>query len=1028
MYFQRLKGVACGCVLLAMGVGWLNLPLNAASPGFGVRSYESESGLPQNTVNSIVQTRDGYLWLGTEGGLARFDGVRFTTFGLRDGLRSLQIKKLLEDREGTLWMAIRGGGVGRLINGRIESLGRAEGLASDYAFSLAEDWEGGIWIATTGGLNRYKNGKIERLGEKEGLMGQTIRRLFVDHGGVLWVVMSDGVFQYLGGRFESVSIPFLAGYHRTFYCMLEDRQGRIWGSNGDGMVFCRRDGKWTIYDMANGLPYAYITCLEEDQEGRIWAGSLDEGLYYLDGDRFVKLNTSNGLSDVAIRSLYNDREGNLWVGTRVGGLNRLTRKFVTSIGAEDGLAHEYVRSLAESADGQKWICTTGGGMYSGKEGRFASVSETDEHMRFFAASESVVATRDGSVWLGGWGALMRLRNGILQTGNFYTQKDWPWLRDDSVMALCEDNVSGLWLGSYKSGLRLFRDGKLTSYGPEISVTSILQGTNGVVWFGSVDGGLFELNNGKIKGYGEQPGLLNTMIRALYMDSEGTLWIGTTGGGLSRYRQGYFNSFTTREGLVEDTVSQILEDETGHLWLGGNHGIARVDKAELNAVASRRLGFVSPLVFSKSSGMPAEECSSGSSPNAFKSRSGQLCFATVKGVVMINPSQITVDQSPPRVKIEDIYRDGNLVPHSEWRPDQPTPRELSSAAEEPSPTPPLCELILPAGGARLDIRFTAFSFASPEAVRFKYKIDGLEPEWSIIGGQRSLNLWRLPHGEYTLHLLACNNNGVWNTEGDKLRIVVPPRLWENAWVVSLVVVLGCLSIGLFASYWVRRQYLREVERLEHLHAMEHERARIAQDLHDDLGNSLTEISLLGTLARSSAPQNTELSGYLAEITDKSRQLVKALDEIVWAVNPKNDKLSDLVHYLCLFAQDFLQLTSIRCRLDVSRDMPEIVLDSERRHGLFLAVKEALNNAAKHSQARELWLRFDERNNVLKVAVEDNGKGFSIEELPPGRNGLDNMRRRMERLGGSCTFDSKPGRGTRICFILPFDPNAKDTPPF
>jgi signal transduction histidine kinase len=195
------------------------------------------------------------------------------------------------------------------------------------------------------------------------------------------------------------------------------------------------------------------------------------------------------------------------------------------------------------------------------------------------------------------------------------------------------------------------------------------------------------------------------------------------------------------------------------------------------------------------------------------------------------------------------------------------------------------------------------------------------------------------------------------------------------------------------------------------------------LHDDLGNSLTEISLLGTLARSATPQNSELTGYLSEITDKSRQLVKALDEIVWAVNPKNDHLSDLVHYLCLFAQDFLQLTGTRCRLDVSRDMPEIPLDSERRHGLFLAVKEALNNAVKYSEAKELWLRFDERNNVLKVAVEDNGKGFDIDSLPPGRNGLSNMRRRLERLGGSCTVDSKPGRGTRVCFVLPFDPNTK-----
>lgn len=986
---------------------------HAEFPGYVIRSFETEEGLPQNTVNSIVQTRDGYLWIGTENGLGRFDGVRFTIFGLREGLKSLQIKQLMEDRRGGLWIATRGGGLSRMTDGIIKTFTKKNGLASDYVMGLAEDGEGSLWIATSGGLNRMKRGRLDQFGEKEGLYGKTIRKLFVDRNGKLWVAMSDGVFQFVNGQFKEIQIPFLIGHHRTFFCLLEDRRGRLWASVGDGMLFCRVNDEWVIYGMTNGLPYAYVTSLEEDADGRIWAGSLDEGLYYLDGDQFKPIRRKDGLSDDAIRCISLDREGNLWVGTRVGGLNRMTKKTCTTISADQGLFHEYVRSIAESADGRLWVSTTGGGLYAGKDGKFINISATDSRMEYYAAAEAVIVTRDNSVWLGGWGGVERIKNGIL--ANLYSRTEWPWLRDEGVMAMCEDKTNGIWMGASKSGLKLFRNGKITSFGPEVSVTCILQTPDNVIWYGTSVEGLCRLKNGSVTFYGEQPGLLSSMIRALYMDEKGTLWIGTTGGGLSRFKNGNFFAFTTHEGLVDDTVSQILEDD-GFFWLGCTHGVERVSSRELDAVAEGSTNILSPLIIGKSSGMLAEECSSGSQPGAIKTRSGLLCFATVRGVAVIDPKRVSVNPAPPLVMIEDAYVDGHLLPRADWFKQGTTLKVQGQ--KNGNNMDHRSRLVLPKGGGRLDVHFTAFSYSSPEAIRFRYRIVGLDTEWSNLGLQRNISLVHLPHGKYILHVVACNYNGVWNGVGDDLEIIVPPRLWENWWVVGLAITGGCLAIGLAVQMIMRRKYLRKVELLRHLHELEKERARIAQDLHDDLGNSLTEISLLGSLARGTAPDKSETASYLSEITDKSRKIVTALDEIVWAVNPRNDHLSDLVHYLCLFAQDFLKLTGIHCRLDVSRDLPEIPLDSERRHGLYLAVKEALNNAAKYSKATEVWLRFDERNSILKVVVEDNGKGFDLKSLPPGRNGLMNLRSRLEALGGTCNIASKPGCGTLICFMLPF----------
>lgn len=989
----------------------------ATPQGLAIRSWGTDAGLPQNTVNVILQTREGYLWLGTQNGLARFDGVQFTPFGLGEGLRSVQVKCLIQDRQDALWIGTLGGGLSRLAGGRIRTFSREDGLNSDNITALATDREGNVWIGTRTGLYRWKEGRFTAVGMAEGLPEKSVRTLYTDRRGRLWVVLSaDGIFELRNGRFTEVPVPF-PGADRTAYCLLEDTAGRIWASEGNGIVLCRKQGVWSRYAMTHGLPYSYVTCLAEDADGTVWAGSLDEGLYYFKDGHFTAIRRADGLSDDAVRSVLPDREGNLWVGTRAGGLDRLTRKSLTVFGAAAGLTHEYVRSVAETSDGQLWVATTGGGLYRGVDGRFSAFTAGDPRVATYAFIETVLVTRDDRVWWAGSGVLASAdKSGKI---DLFTQEQWPWLKDETILALGESRGGGLWLGTLKSGLKLLRHGAITSYTSGFegeSLSSVVEAPDGSVWVGTIGRGLRRRRGEAVATYDTRNGLRSDVIRALHLDAAGDLWIGTVGGGLSRWHEGRLETFTTQAGLPENTVSQILEDDRGNLWLGGNRGIVRVSKLELEDLAAGRITSLRPLVLGKAEGMWTEECSSGAQPSGLRTRAGLLCFPTVAGLVVVDPARLVINTRPPTVVVEGVVIDGRRAELSPGSPASAPGRSgmdaMAADGTEPQPL-----LTVPPGKAQLEFQYTALSYTAPEAVRFRYRLEGLERDWVDAGRRRAANYSHLPPGDYTFHVLACNNNGVWNEVGASQPLRIRPHFWQTWWFLVVAVGLIGGTLGGTARLVVRRRLARATRRLEHLRATEQERARIAQDLHDDLGSGLTEVVLLGELARQANASSAELKDRIADITAKARQLVAAMDEIVWTVNPRKDSLPNLAGYVAEYAQRFLAPTPVRCRVDLPDNLPNLPLSAPVRHNLFLAAKEALNNVARHSGASEAWLRVRLEPGRLRLVIEDNGRGFDPAAAPPGRNGLRNLRQRLESLGGEAVVETQPGRGTRIEFILP-----------
>lgn len=998
------------CRLLLIIVGcwplWAAGPASPAErtlpPGssFVCRTWRVEENLPHNTVTAIAQTRDGYLWIGTANGLARFDGVQFTRFGLREGLSSLFIKALLEDRDGALWIGTVNG-LSRYQNGQFTTWTTREGLAGNVILALEEDHEGAIWVATNTGLSRWRRGAFETMGRAAGISNRYVATVAAERGGVVWVgVTGLGLLRWDGTEFGTMTnvsgVPSAAPAR-----MLRDHGGRIWAGSV-GAMFCLEGNAWKRYGSDDGLPGVAISSLGEGADGTIWAGTVDEGLFYLRGGGFHRVTPDDGLSDTAIMAIAEDRENNLWVGTRAGGLNRLkARQVFVWCNVEDGVEVPPM-SLAESADGALWVASQGRGIYRLEtRGERWSVGEP---MAGPLPYGGILTARDGSLWLGAAWRLLQWRDGTL-VGSY---SNAPELRGDAVRCLWEDRDDGMWLATRDGRLLLLRDGVFTTFTnglPHDMMTALVQQRDGTVWIGSYGGGLGRLQNSVGTTFGRDHGLASDLVRVLYLDSREQLWIGTEGGGLSCFTEGALRSFGLQHGIGDDTVVQILEDDAGDLWLGTYRGIYRIRRPDMDALLAGRVARVHSRAFDQSDGLLSAQCTAGFGA-ALKTRDGRLFFSTDRGLVVIDPKQVTDDPAPPVARLESL-----LVGGGAW---WSTPGLSDNAGSRND-----AEVRIPPGQQRFEFQYTALHFAAPERVRFRHRLLGLDAEWVEAGAQRSAQFSYLPPGRYRFEVAAHSGNGRWSETAPALSLVVLPHLWQTWWFYVACWLGGVGAVSGSVVLVIRRRHQARLRELERRRSIESERARIAQDLHDDLGAGLTEIGLTSELVQDASLAPAEVRGYAGEISTRARELVAALDEIVWAINPRNDSTPAVAAYFSQFVQRMLKPPGIRCRLDIPRDLTALPLKADQRHHLFLAFKEAVTNIARHAQAKEVRLAIQVRDGVLTVELEDNGVGFDPGASAAGADGLANMRERLGRLGGTCEIMSEPGRGTTLRFQLPLE---------
>lgn len=948
-----------------------------------IQNWQAEEGLPRNSITCLAQDHLGYLWLGTPQGLIRFDGVRFAAFEGQASLALAQggVQTLFCDSAGVLWIGTRRSGLLRYQDGMVMSdppWGSAAPVAID---SIAQDGRGNLWLTEGNGvLGKLVTNTFTPTTQLYKIaQGPMLFKLTTDAAGGLWFFKQDTYGRLVGGQPTNFT-----SYSDSVIVLAPSHSGGLWISSGRSLRHIPA-GQNVATGVTVPLPFGIygVSALYEDRSGILWVGTTGQGLFRLhDG----KLD-SVGQIDHSIRDILEDAEGNLWVGTDGAGLFKLRPRVFNLIGKNDGLPGDNVVSVCGD-----WVAPASGGlgkiMPSGKVGMIPGLEQL--------SILSLMEDGAGGMWLGGSSGRL-----LHRTGDCRTLSDL--LIESKVLqvrVLHRDQKGSLWIGCFPHGLFRIRAGEpvrlqnVSSHGfTNVSVTAMTDDAKGAVWIGTSKGELWRFTDDHFQQFGQADGLPGFPIGALLAEPDGTLWVGTLGGGLGQFQAGKAQFLGAGAGLIDNVISQLIKDQQGWLWIGSSRGLARTREAELLAVLKGRKQEALMNRYGRADGLANLQCAAEHQPSAWLTKEGLLRFATSRGVVSVDPAAILLNRRPPPLTLETILVDGSEVTN---RPGIKLSHDYK----------------------KIEFRYTALSFMAPENVLFKRRLLGFDEDWVAADTQRGATYPRLPPGRYTFEFNACNNDGVWNDEPYRFAFQVVPAFWQTTWfhICALVAFAGLVGGVVLMAARVRMR--RKLARLEQVNALERERIRISRDLHDDLGARLTQMAFMTDLAAEESGAPTAMQTKLREVSRQARNAVRSLDETVWMVNPQKDTLPHLITYLATYAEQFFQSTNIACRQEICRRPPETSLPGKLRRDIFLLVKEALNNVLKHSGATEVWLRITVRGPVLRIVIQDDGRGFLVAESSNQRSGLENMRRRADAAGLRFRLHSAPGHGTRLVFRAGF----------
>jgi len=979
---------ACGADLSAVS-GWIS------------RDWQVDSGLPDNAVTGVAQTADGFLWIGNPGGIARFDGVRFDSFSTQQLLgesTGRRLRRLLGGDKDALWLALDHSVVVRLQAGRTEVF--TNDLPDEVVHSLTEDAEGALWICYRQGMVcRLKDGRVTRFTEPDQLPSGSIATLATDRKRQLWFAKGGSVGRFHDGEFKT-QLQFEPGVVRLAPAL----SGGLWICAG--FELHRLDENNTLHKCGDIQPSntrGGTTALLEDRAGLVWIGTSASGLFCYDGKSFEMIPTS----DLQISSLIEDREGNIWAGTGGGGLNRLRPRAVILHGRETGWPAA-VQSVCETPAGEIWLTTQNGALWRQTTGGWTNVSAGADWPGGVATC--VASGPAGEVWIGTVG---RSPDGpklyCWKDGRFTVLGQRDRLRPRTVHALLVSRNGDLWIGGEAPDIvQRFREGTFKEFKVPAGtrhIIAIAEDLKGDIWVGALQGVLLRITGDEV--VNETRPAATKGIRGLHVTPDGALWIAYGGCGVGRLKEGRLALINAERGFHWDTVSQVIPDGRGSLWFGSDRGIFKVSQEQLDAVAEGRSNRVQPVHYGNAHGLPALQARSGESPVVLRSQDGRLWMPMRTALAVISPDKFRDDLDPPSVWLTRVIADDQLL--ASYGGTIP----VRKAADLRHPT---AALRVPPAHRRLAFDFTALHFGAPENTQFRYRLKGLETDWIDSESRRTVSYSRLPAGDYQFEVKACNSDGVWNERGAVIGIVVTPFFWQTWWFRIGTLAGFTLAMIVAVRYISYRRLRVRLQSLEQEAALDKERRRIARDIHDDLGGSLTQIAMLSDLALEDRAAPEKSAEHVGQISTRAREGIRSLDEIIWAVNPSNDTLQHLVDYIGQFAVGFLGASRIRCFVDLPEEMPDRNISSEVRHHLFLVVKETLTNIVRHARASEVWVRTVVTADSLQISIEDNGQGFAGAPSDADADGLRNMTERMREIGGEFHIETRTGSGTRVLLRL------------
>lgn len=976
------------CVLLGFLLVTVSCPTSAQ---YVFDSWTTDNGLPQNGVRNIAQTSDGYLWFTTLDGLVRFDGVHFTIFDKAntEGIATNRFSSLAVDSEGTLWLGTEERGITVRKNGIFTSYSPDElpGMF-DNEFSPDSSGEMRMRLHTA----QSPSGAWYVLRNSEFVLFENTPRpdkqiTFRGREGTEWTLRLDGVTQKKDGVVQSFS------YRRTSFgfSLLEDFSGSFWiGGYG---LHRLSNGVLTQLSGTNGLPLVMnYHSFWQESDSSVWFATGDHfpgiGVVQYKNGQFRVWGADAGLTNNHIYDVFRDREGNVWLATNKG-LNCLRRQAVTNLAGKDGLTDGEVYPIYQEKNGDIWV--GGAKLWRYRDGRFETVISRGLRGNPLTV-QSLFKDSRGVLWLGVMGGLYRYENN--------TVTDVPQLHQSTCNAVIEDKNGDIWVASTESGVMQFRGNEVrahytTANGlPGNDVKVILEDRNGALWFGTY-GGLVLLADGRFTSFTTNDGLASNRIRSLYQDDAGVLWIGTYDGGLSRMKDGKIFSYTTKHGLFNNGVFATLEDRSGNFWISCNRGIYRVKKRELNDVADGKLKSIVSVAYGKEDGMLNTECNGGRQPAGIVSHDGRLWFPTQQGVAIIDPRTVRQNAVPPEVVIEEVLVDKNPV-------------DMRNGAE------------LSPGNSYLEINYTAPSFVNTRHMRFRYRLEGFDEDWVDAGTRRTAYYSHLPHGRYMFHVLGANSDGVWNTTGARLAVVINPAFYQTWWFMAL----GLLMIGGIGPliYYrrvaqLKREGLRQQEYARGiLETQEAERKRIAGELHDSLGQNLLVIKNRALLASRVAHDTPKVMHHLNEVEATITDAIAEVRNIAQNLHPYQLEAVGLSAAI----RSMLGKVAGSSTTRIAGEIDEIdgLVAKKDEINLYRIVQEGLNNVIKHAAATEASVIIRRDGARLLVQVSDNGRGFVVSPQNHFAGmGLRDIAERVHLQSGSLRIDSSPGNGTTLHISLP-----------
>jgi len=971
------------------------------------RNWTTADGLPDNLVTALCKTSEGYLWVATYQGLSRFDGQHFTRFHTNGGDALPQAlampTALWVDEDDTMWIGSADGQIATYRSGFFQAFQLQSEWPKQLIIGFNKDRDGNLWLQDSfGNIVRLKDGYFMEVPEvsEDSPSNLALKkdmengRLFALIRGVLWELGGEGAHRcQIDNPTVQGSIDFIA----------DAKNGGMWIYRWNEVMLFQNGVITAHYPFDSKKIGGGASGMAELADGRLAISSAESGLQLFNPGRPEESQRISLEQDPWVVCWCEDREGTIWVGYSVSGLGCLTEVGYTTVVSPDHWDQRPVKSVMVDSNHQLWVGTEGAGLYRLQgENNWThwGVESGMKNSYIWALAEDSMQ----QIWLGTWGdGIYLLRNGQPEK-----LKNWP-SDMHSIAAIAAAPDGKMWVGSsrglvsYREGIVEIYDQKQGLHSPNVRVVEVTP--EGTVWFGMLGGGLGTVSTaGELKQFTEADGFPARSVGALYYDGDGRLWIGTYQDGLYCYVNGRFHGLNLTLGMPSNNIASIQEDvANGEFWFSSDKGVFSCSKSMLLSVIQ---GDPAYLKLSDTGvGLDTLNCVLGTRHCAERATDGTLYYAT-RNRIIIMPSDWKSPSTPVvKALVEGLWADGV---------------ELGNGAVLRSASHRDFVEIIP-GYGRFELRFTVPSYLDPALIQCRYRLSGVDRDWTEAGSVRSVVYRNLSPGKYTFEVEAGTRFQKDQLLGESICFVIKPFWWQRRWVqvaagtFLLFVVAGSMYAWMAWKAGQRRKVL-ERERM-----LEKERIRIARDLHDDLGANLTHISLLSDSTPPGASVE-EYSEQIARIRETARESIRQMDEIVWAVNPRHDTLESLANYLAQYAQSYLSVAGIACRWDIPIELPQTTLGAEIRHNLFLSFKEVLNNIVKHSGADVVKIRLSIPSDILTVEIEDNGNGLWTDTVIPdpqrvaSGSGLPGIRQRMREIGGNSKISNAPNGGVVVLLTL------------